>query len=511
MTGHDDPELARLLDAAVARLASVRYTFTEEEARGPVWEAWGEVSPQCDSRFVLAHEAGRDSPRHWRLEAHTLANNRLLEALESGAWDGRALEAELARLDAEAGGHHVFCPADPRFTFRDGAWEPTDREPDARLSPEAKASLDALGPRLLERWGAASGLPWTLRQIADALGELGWPDAKLRGGWLLVRTWLRGWPSVVRVGRDYWVMADRLPGKPRQTRLGVAPVFPTILAAAASAAQTPRADGGVDEPAPGVRDPEAARRDDRPIAEVAGPVVAHWTVTLRTVHLLEGFLPVPAEARAAYPSRPPGAGRWEAVRGKWFDSNTDLWLWLDRALERLSGPDLAEELGWCEAGLRLRITWTTDVVALRTAGTDSEAQREETRLVDREALAELRGGVGESYRATVECILGDHPEGLEFRELVAAVRARQGHEVHRGSIRAVLSAGAFICRERRWCNSAGPGEGARRLRRLVAETLLPSADAQAAEARTTDPEHLRTLARTIRARLQEIIKPTRAQ
>ena len=506
MSDHDDPELARLLDEAVARLAPLRNTFTEEEALGPVWEAWGEVSPQCDPRFVLAHEAGRDSPRHWRLDTHTLANNRLLDALENGAWDGCDPEAELARLDVEAGGHHVLCPADPRLTLRaDGAWEPADREPEARLSSKAKASLDALGPPLLERWSTARGSPWTLRQVVDALGELGWPDAKARGGWLLVRTWLKGWPSVLRVGRDYWVMAESLPSEPRCTRLGVAPISAATTDAAASHPPVRGADTGAAESIPAARDPDAARPDRRPIPEVVGPVVTHWTLALRTVHLLEGFLPVPAEARAAYPPRPPGAGRWQVVRGKWFDTDKDLWLWLDREHDRLCGPDLAEELAWCEAGLRLRISWATEVVVLQPDGTDAEAQREETRLVDRDALAGLRGGLGESYRATIHTILADRPGGLTFPELVAAVRARQGHEVHRGTIRAILGAGGFVCQDGRWITAADSEGGARQFRRALVETLIPANCAEVIRRPPGDPQWLRTIAQTILARLRELI------
>ena len=33
-----DDELTQLLDEAVARLSTYRYTFTDEEALGPVWE-----------------------------------------------------------------------------------------------------------------------------------------------------------------------------------------------------------------------------------------------------------------------------------------------------------------------------------------------------------------------------------------------------------------------------------------------------------------------------------------
>jgi hypothetical protein len=54
-----DDELTQLLDEAVARLSTYRYTFTDEEALGPVWLHDYDISPQSDpqERFVLAYEA----------------------------------------------------------------------------------------------------------------------------------------------------------------------------------------------------------------------------------------------------------------------------------------------------------------------------------------------------------------------------------------------------------------------------------------------------------------------
>jgi hypothetical protein len=51
------------------------------------------------------------------------------------------------------------------------------------------------------------------------------------------------------------------------------------------------------------------------------------------------------------------------------------------------------------------------------------------------------------------------------------VRERQGHEVHRGTLRAVLHAGGFVCRNGRWL--VGPDEG--RSRRLLREAIVLAA------------------------------------
>ena len=171
-----DDELEQLLDEAVARLSASRYTFTEEEALQPIWEHGYDLSPQSDpqERFVLAYEADGKHPRQWRLSTQALANNRILDELRSGAWDGRDLEAELSRLDTEDQVHYVFCPSDSRFiTLPDGTLEPADLERNIALNPETRAELDTLGPRLLEQWHAEEAKPLTVRQITEHLGDAG--------------------------------------------------------------------------------------------------------------------------------------------------------------------------------------------------------------------------------------------------------------------------------------------------------------------------------------------------
>jgi hypothetical protein len=211
----------------------------------------------------------------------------------------------------------------------------------------------------------------------------------------------------------------------------------------------------------------------------------HWATTLRTVNLLEGFLPVPAAARAAYPPAPRGGGRWEVLRGQWFETGESIWVWLDRERDLLCGPELAERLAWREAGERFEITWDAECLVLRPSGMDAEVQREETRLADAEALAALRGGLGESYRQSVVAILAEQPNGLSFRDLLASVRARQGHDVHRGTLRAVLHAGGFACRDGRWRVGVDEGRSRRSLREAVvlAAGDVPPQEAQGWSAR----------------------------
>lgn len=58
---------------------------------------------------------------------------------------------------------------------------------------------------------------------------------------------------------------------------------------------------------------------------------------------------------------------------------------------------------------------------------DTDVQHEEALLVDLEALAVLRGGLGESYRRSLLAILADAPQALSFKKVVEALRVRQDH------------------------------------------------------------------------------------
>jgi hypothetical protein len=240
-----------------------------------------------------------------------------------------------------------------------------------------------------------------------------------------------------------------------------------------------------------------------PKEEGAINMEASWTTTLRTVQLLTGFLPVPPQIRSAYPPRAPGTDRYEVLRGKWFDTDEDLWLWLDRTQDRVFGPELGDKLAWCEAGERLRVQWSPDVVVFRSAGVDRDVQSEETRLVDAEALAELRAGLGESYRRSLLAILADAPHGLTFRELVQAIRERQGHQVHCGTVRAILTAGGFVKQDGRWLLPSDPEESARSLRQGVVQALVT--EKMGIEEESDSTRNLKSLAQAIGARLRQIV------
>lgn len=476
-----DAGLRQQLDEVVQRLTTTRRTFTEEEVFAKIWEAGYEVSPQVDTRFVPVSQVCIRGPRHWHLAGQTVANNRLIEALEAQTWDGRDLDAELARMDQEGCGHHIFCPADERlFVHPDGRVDLADDERDVALPPDVQTALDALADRLLGRWQAAGPVPWTVRQATEALTEIGWEWARARGAWVQVRQWLRTWSAVARVGRDYWLPADAIPTGPSRTRLAVVRVrgvepSPADASPQGEGAATPTEERG------------GNAGTDSILIEMTTPTVrasTRWTTALRTVNLLEGFLPVPAAARTAYPPAPRGGGRWEVLRGQWFETGEPFWVWLDRERNLLCGPELADRLAWREAGERFEIVWADEALVFRLAGMDAEVQREETRLADAETLAGLRGGVGESYRQSVAAILAEHPGGLPFRDLLDALRERQGHDVHRGTLRAILHAGGFWFQGGRWQLGQDDGQSRRLLREAV---VLASGDNTAEEPQPLTP------------------------
>jgi hypothetical protein len=362
-----------------------------------------------------------------------------------------------------------------------------------------RAELDALWSGLLDGWQVEGGAPQTARQIVTRFAQRGWARAGERGSWLLVRSWLLQRPAVRRVARDYWVLEFSLPGAPARTRLHVLPAFGSSGAAVA-------APEGREEPTPGMAGEPArpSAGDVVPIPAELGSIEARWTATLRTLHLVEGFLPVPARHRCAYPPRAKQAGDWEVLRGKWFDTAEELWVWLDRSRDLLCGPNLADRLGWCEAGERIGVLWTADALVFRSLGVDEDVRREESRLADLDALAELRGGLGESYHRSLVALLEGARDGLTFPQLVVALCERQNHEVHRGTVRALLAAGGFVCQEGRWFLATGAAEGKRRLRRAMAWALVLPGVSGGNVGGGGVVDQLRDLANAVKSRLQRL-------
>ena len=501
-------ELRQLLDEAVSRLELTRRTFTEREALAAVWRAGYDFPIQFDPRFALAYNPVGKHHRHWRLASHTVANSRLLNELLAGTWDGRNLDSKLEELDTEDQQHYVYCPIDPRFEEHNGILEPAERERNVTLPPGLHATLDSLGAALLAHWRAEGAEPWTVRQVTETLGQLGWNEAQQPNSWLNVRSWLLPWSQVMRVGQDYWLPADQVQQAVEQTRLQVLPIRssteeqlagPGVLAAGASVETSPTIKRRL---AQGIREDEVVSA-----GEATSPRYT-WTTCLRTSNLMKGFLHVPAAARRAYPPPAPGESERVILRAMWFEDGTRFWLWLDRSKDRLYGADLLRRLEWLSAGTLLRIEWAPDIIVMRQVGHDDEVEREEARLADLEALAELRGGLGESYRQSLQALLAASPDGMTLTEVVAAIRERQSHDVHRGTIRALLYNGGFVQKDHRWFAAADPAAGARQLRAALVETLIPDEQRESAQSLPRG-EYVRIRMQAIRGRLAEIIRAVR--
>ena len=141
---------------------------------------------------------------------------------------------------------------------------------------------------------------------------------------------------------------------------------------------------------------------------------------------------------------------------------------------------------------------------MEKVGQDEAVQDEEARLVDLETLATLRGGLGENYRRSLQTILTEAPEGLIFAEVIIALRKRQQHEVHRGTIHAILYSGGFVQKDHRWFAAPDPEVGARQLRAAFIETLLPTEEESSAQ-HLSHADYLRARVNAIRTRLAEIV------
>jgi hypothetical protein len=497
------PEEQKFLDEAVARLRVTRRTFTDRDALDTAWQAGCEdLTLDYDQRFVKAQARHGQYDPHYRLQEHILANNRLLNDLLDGSWDGLYLDARLETLDASEGSQHIFYPHDPRLRQnRQGRWEATV-ERTITLGAQEQAELDALAPALLAAWSAAGAQPWTIQEITAALKQPGWTRAGMPNAMLVMRAWLLGSPLIARVGQDFWLPTADLPAPVTRTRLQVAPVRVQEQTGGISE-QTDNAAqiSSAHHPLP----PDKANPDEVWLTgEALGRGGANWTVSLRTVHLLEGFLPIPPRARNAYPPVVPGEDLQSVFDAMWTREGEHFWLWLDRQHHRFYGPALAEKIAYEDPGDVLHITWGAESIVVQSTGLQNEqVKREEARLIDVEALKELRANLGESYQRGIQNILLASPEGLPWQEIHIALSQRQQHEVHRGTILALLQHGGFIQRDKRWFAAPDGPAAQRALRTTLRQAHLPQSEA-AHEKPSNATITIRSRAQVIKQRLEEI-------
>ncbi|HEY1348868.1 MAG TPA: hypothetical protein VGF67_04505 [Ktedonobacteraceae bacterium] len=495
------PEEQQFLDEAFARLQGSRRTFTESVALQQAWSADYQLSLNFDERFVKAQPGNKAVSPHYRLREHRLANQRLVSDLLDGSWDGVDLDSRLAALDEEEGGHHVFYPHDTRLKSRQGRWEAVV-EVDIPLEPAQKSELDALLPHLLRAWDE-DNKPCTLRDIEKLLVQADWPEAGRPDALKIVRSWLSGVAQLRRVGQDSWLPVGLLPAPISRTRLQVLPVrtmrSEEMQAQDAQFARIPGKQAGQ------AYLPVAPRGADPVI--VGGEVTnmyAQWATTLRTVNIQEGFLTVPAGARAVYPLAVPQPGAHTLLEAMWHEDGEHFILWLDRRQHLLYGPDLLAKIAWGYApGDILRIVWASDVLTIFAAGHDEQVAREEARLIDPACLKNLRGGLGENYRDSLQGVLRAAPEGLTRQKIEQALAERLGHTVHHGTVLALLSCGGFMQRDGHWFAASDEAAARRALRAVLVATLLPPDDEVDVYTASTREQTRRTV-KAIVHRLEEI-------
>ncbi len=486
------------LDEAYERLKTTRRTFTEREALNAARLEGYDLKLSFDERFARAEPRQGSIPPHWRLATQILANTRLLNELKACTWDGTRLDDKLLALEKEDQLHYTFYPHDPRmFLNRQGAWEATG-ERQITLPLGLKEALDGFKDRLHARW-LELNTPLTVGQVLTQLEELGWRAEGLTSVHRCIRAWLLTTEQFRRVGEDYWIPRELLPPAVKRTRLQIMP----IRASAAEAAQA--IHEGKDASELIHEEQEKHQRRERLIFKgSATSTQVTWTAILRSIHLNEGFIPIPKAMRGVYPPLMPGEEHISVLKGLWYDDATAMWLWLDRLHHRLYGPDLLDKIGFFSAGIKLKIEWKADGIILYEAGHDQEVQQEETRLVDLEELKQLRGNIGEGYRQAIQALLLATPEGLTFKEILIAIRERQRHEVRRSTVRSILASGGFIQREQRWYAAPDTTSAAKKLKAALLETLIEPTEQEGQQPVLSHQEYLRTRVAAIHKRLQEI-------
>jgi hypothetical protein len=235
----------------------------------------------------------------------------------------------------------------------------------------------------------------------------------------------------------------------------VRPVLPQLISENSSALETPQPPEAEKTASP------TSLPDDQ----------KSWHVVLRTVHLNEGYIPVPPKVHMLYPHARRLANP-NVLSGLWVADRSSLTLWLDRTRHELFGSDLQDQFSFLEAGALLQVTWQAAGLIFQVLEADTQVAEEESRLVDLTSLAHLRSTLLESYRASLRALFAESWQALSFQELYQALCQRQQHTPNSATIRTILSSSPefeYLKSARKWSlNVLTTSEvGARALRRSV--------------------------------------------
>jgi hypothetical protein len=294
------------------------------------------------------------------------------------------------------------------------------------------------------------------------------------------RNWLLTQEAWVRVGVDTWLPKSEIPIIEKRHRYAVLPASP--------------AENSHNLSMPEIVDEHFLTQDTiQTIEELTGPgteeinfpnTSVRWRMILRTVHINEGSVPIPKQARVLYPHARK-LSNTIALGGIWFADASEMIVWLDREKHQLYGDDLQEQLAFLEAGTVLEVTFTTTSIVFGTRDVDQQVAEEEARLVDLSDLAQRRSAVLESYRKSIKIILEKYNSPLRFQELYEELCNRQQHQPNRTSVRSILSSSPefiFLKAEQKWSlNSAISSEmSVKSLRRAAMIAHLAEGDTIAA-------------------------------
>jgi hypothetical protein len=457
------------------RRSQRRFTFTEPEVLQSYWEQGEDVLLREDGRFQEAVLSDLPLLRQWQLSMHTLANHLLYDALLNDDWDGADLYQYLQQLDYQQAEttFHVFCLSDKRFSLsqdEEGRYHiALQREIEkVWLSEELKDLLESVAIHLLAAFPQQSRIPWATSEMIEQIKRLSSPalmQDQLTP--VAVAQWLQYREEWIKVGSDIWFPQQLLPTPTQNRRYAVHPAGAEQKVSSFSLLGfSQRDEQDITEIANQEVSGDKQHKDSQPM-----PSGLRWKVTLRTLHLNEGYIPIPPQARTLYPRGKRLEGPC-AFSGIWFVDASGMTIWLDKMRHRLYGPDVTDQLAFLDAGTILEAYWSNAGITLNLVGHDPEVFEEETRLIDLTELAQVRSTVLESYRASLRVLLAATAHGKNFAELHHELCQRQQHTPNRSTIRAILSSSSeflFDKSEGTWKLQPNIAEniGARMLRKIA--------------------------------------------
>jgi hypothetical protein len=429
-----------------------------------------------DSRFVQITLPNLASPEQWQLVTHILANQRIYESLLDDEWDGENLFHYLQQLDQreERNVFHVFCGTDQRFALSpngEGDYHLRLSQPAEKvsMSAEQRQALANIANALLEAFPQERRSPWTPFEMLEQIKRLSAFDTSSLETLLPtdLTHWLRRQDAWLQVSRDLWFPRHLIPLPAQNRRYAVLSV---------QAEKNGRLNPLLMPMDIGAQSMQEAREleiltEESSVVSQQTPEKKSWQITLLTLHLNEGYIPIPPQMRGFYP-RDKNKETVYPLPGIWFSDASEMIVWLDLEHHRLYGPDIIDQFAFLEAGTILGIFWSNAGLTFRIIGQDPDVFEEETRLIDLTELAQVRSTQLESYRSSLRFLLTTAPQGKAFSELYLELCQRQQHKPSRSTIRAILSSSpefSFDRTEKKWKTLVSVSEeaGAKALRKVV--------------------------------------------